>query len=163
MVDALLASHIRDLLRLMGRIFSLSDTELPGGRREKIKAQWEGYGELDPGVLIRLYHLVFQYCEQILLKWMQPIVEVNSELWDYKVGTRELHMQDNKRMGVQSAPYWTTDQREKDTKIPGTGNIAPWCYCKRILWEKRILLRTSQNILQSVHLGNRRKGTRNYN
>lgn len=38
MVDAL-AKDIRGLLFLMGRFFSLSDTELPGGSRGKIKAQ----------------------------------------------------------------------------------------------------------------------------
>lgn len=112
-MDALLASNVRGLLRLMGKIFSLSDTELPGGSREKIKVWWEWDGEQDPGVLIHLYHPVLQYCEQILRKWMQLIVEVNSELWDYKVGTWELHVQDNKRMGVKSAPCWTTDRRKK--------------------------------------------------
>lgn len=68
-MDAL-AKDIRGLLFLMGRFFSLSDTELPGGSRGKIKAQWEWDGKQDPGVLIHLYHPIFQYCGQYSLKWM---------------------------------------------------------------------------------------------
>lgn len=110
--------------------------------------------EQDPDVLLHLYDLVLQYCEQSPQHECRPQWKLilNCEITKRKNGNFVHTVTGITGMSIESGPHCITDKN-----VLGTVSLAPWCYCKDLLQESIIYLRT----LKSIHLNSKNKRTQN--